>query len=189
MNESMKAVPDFEDMLAMLEKHGVRYLVIGGVAFVFHVKPRYTKELDVWVAADAANIARVNKALAEFGSPHVLDLNACEQILQVGLPPNRVDLLTHVEGPAFDDAWNGRIRSRYGRTPVNWIGLDDLAAVKSRIPVARHQQDVLDLKRVKAMRQAAAGKTRQAKCRPIRRAVRTGEKTRDGGRRGARTGT
>jgi hypothetical protein len=47
MNESMKTVPDFEDILAMLERYGVRYLVIGGVAFVFHVKPRYTKGLDV----------------------------------------------------------------------------------------------------------------------------------------------
>jgi hypothetical protein len=102
----------------------------------------------------------------------VLDLNACEQVLQVGLPPNRVDLLTHIEGPSFDNAWSNRIRSRYGKTFVNWIGLDDLVAVKSRIPVTRRQQDVLDLKRVKAMRQAAARKARQAKIRPTRRAVR-----------------
>jgi hypothetical protein len=190
MNERMKTVPDFEDMLALFEKHRVRYLVIGGVAFVFHVKPRYTKDLDVWVADDADNVNRVNGALAEFGSPHLLDVGVAGQVLQVGLPPNRVDLLTHVEGVSFDRAWKTRVRSRYGKTEVNWIGLEELISVKSRIPVARHQQDVLDLRRVKDMRQVAARKARQVeRRRPTRHVASAGEKIPFSKRRALRSGT
>jgi hypothetical protein len=170
MNERMKTVPDFEDMLALFEKHSARYLVIGGVAFVFHVKPRYTKDLDVWVADDADNVNRVNGALAEFGSPHLLDVGVAGQVLQVGLPPNRVDLLTHVEGLSFDRAWKTRVRSRYGKTEVNWIGLEELISVKARIPVPRHQQDVRDLLKVREMRKSSKRKTtRRSDTRPVGR--------------------
>jgi len=158
MSERMKTVSDFEDMLALLEKHGVRYLVIGGVAFVFHVKPRYTKDLDVWVDNEADNVIRANRALVEFGSPHLLDVGDADQVVQVGVPPNRVDLLTHVEGPTFDDAWATRIRAQYGRAQVNWIGLESLIDIKGRIDVSRHQTDVRELLKVRDIR---AGKARK----------------------------
>jgi len=66
MSERMKTVPDFEDLLVLFEKHGVRCLIIGGVAFVFHVKPRYTKDLDVWVDNAPENMMR---AAATTGRP------------------------------------------------------------------------------------------------------------------------
>ncbi len=166
MSERMKTVPEFEDMLAMLEKHGVRYLVIGGMAFVFHVKPRYTKDLDVWVDNEPENMQRANHALAEFGSPYLLDVEDADQVLQVGVAPNRVDLLTHVEGSTFDDAWTTRIRSQYGRTNVNWIGLESLIDIKSRIDSSRHQADVRDLRKVRDIR---AGKKRKARGRGRRK--------------------
>ena len=161
MSERMKTVPDFEDMLRLLEKHGVRYLVIGGVAFVFHVKPRYTKDLDVWVDSDPDNVMRANRALAEFGSPHLLDVGDANQVLQVGVPPNRVDLLTHVEGPTFGDAWATKIRAQYGRAQVNWIGMESLIDIKSRIDDPRHKSDVRYLLKVKAMKKARKRRERR----------------------------
>jgi len=154
----MKTVPDFEDMLAVLEKHGVRYLIIGGVAFVFHVKPRYTKDLDVWVDSEPDNVTRANRALEEFGSPQLLDAGKAGQILQVGTAPNRVDLLMHVGGPTFEEAWATRIRAQYGRDEVNWIGLESLLDIKARIDVPKHQADAKDLRKVKAMKKRPRAK-------------------------------
>ena len=65
----MDTVQDFEDILHMLEKHAVRYLIIGGLAFIYHAKPQYTKDLDLWIDPATENVDRANKALAEFGSP------------------------------------------------------------------------------------------------------------------------
>lgn len=158
MIEPMKTVPDFEDLLTLLEKHSVRYLIIGGVAFVFHVKPRYTKDLDIWVDSARNNVMRTNQALAEFGSPHLLDIDDTGQVLQVGVPPNRVDLLTQITGPTFQHAWRTRVRSPYGGTEVNWIGLDNLIDIKEHIDVPRHQSDVTDLRKVREMRAHKATK-------------------------------
>lgn len=69
----MDTVQDFEDLLHMLEKHAVRYLIIGGLAFIYHAKPRYTKDMDLWIDPAAENVNHANKALAEFGSPHLLE--------------------------------------------------------------------------------------------------------------------
>ena len=58
---------DFEDMLSLLHRHDVRYLIIGELAFIYHAKPRYTKDMDLWIDAERENINRANLALAEFG--------------------------------------------------------------------------------------------------------------------------
>ena len=51
----METVHDFEDMLLLLEKNRVRYLIIGGLAFIYHAKPRYTKDMDLWIDPDRLN--------------------------------------------------------------------------------------------------------------------------------------
>jgi hypothetical protein len=103
----MNAVGDFEDMLALLDKHKVRYLVIGGLAFIYHAKPRYTKDMDLWIDHTHANVIRANKALAEFGSPILLDADMPEEILQLGVAPDRIDLFlrTSSSGTATDMRW------------------------------------------------------------------------------------
>jgi len=147
----MNVVPDFEELLSVFGRCEVRYLVIGGLAFIYHVKPRFTKDMDLWVEATDENIARANKALAEFGSPYLLDPDDKEQVLQIGLQPNRVDILLKVNGPAFDSIWGKRIVSKYGAASVNWIDLDSLLAIKEKIDSPRHKSDVLYLRKVKEM--------------------------------------
>lgn len=149
----MDAVPDFEDLLALFHEHRVRYLIIGGLAFIYHAKPRYTKDLDLWVENDPENISRANQALAEFGSPHLLDQNAPEQVVQIGLPPNRIDLLVEVGPVDFQSVWPRRVEAEYGASPANWIDLDSLLAIKSSIDDPRHQQDAEVLRAVKARRE------------------------------------
>ena len=87
----MDAITDFEDMLDLLDKQGVRYLIIGGLAFIYHAKPRCTKDMDLWIEPSVENALRANRALAEFGSPCLLDASKPETILQLGLPPDRIN--------------------------------------------------------------------------------------------------
>ncbi|HET6614223.1 MAG TPA: hypothetical protein VFG83_19625, partial [Kofleriaceae bacterium] len=84
----METVVDFEDFLALLEHHRVRYLIVGGLAFIYHARPRYTKDMDIWVDSDPANIECANRALDAFPSPHLLSPGKVDEILQIGLEPN-----------------------------------------------------------------------------------------------------
>jgi hypothetical protein len=104
-------VRDFEDILDQFAKHGVRYLIIGGLAFIFHAKPRFTKDMDLWIGPEKENLNRVNEALAEFGSPFLLDPSKPEEILQLGMAPNRIDLLISVPGVDFNASWEKKIRA------------------------------------------------------------------------------
>jgi hypothetical protein len=151
----MDTVRDFEDILELFERHDVRYLIIGGLAFIFHAKPRYTKDIDLWVDPDPENVTRANRALAEFGSPHLLDSGALGEILQLGVAPNRIDLLLEPGGTSglrFATAWERRVDSPYGAAPARWIDLDGLIAIKSGIDHPRHQDDARILREVRARR-------------------------------------
>lgn len=148
----MRTVRDFEDILELLAAHGARYLIVGGLAYIFHAKPRYTKDMDLWIDADPDNVGRVNLALAEFGSPELLDPERPDEILQLGADPNRIDLLRDVIELDFDTAWETRIESRYGEAPANWIDLDSLLAIKSAIDHPRHQEDARILRAVRDRR-------------------------------------
>jgi len=148
----METVQDFEDMLELLHKHEVGYLVIGGLAFIYHAKPRYTKDMDLWVEPSAENIRRANRALAEFGSPTLLAFDEPKQVVQIGVAPDRIDLIVDVGSLDFATAWEKRIRGRYGRSPANWIDLDSLIHIKRSIADPRHQDDVRVLMEVKRLR-------------------------------------
>jgi len=145
----MKTVSDFEDILACFARFEVRYLIVGGLAFIFHAKPRYTKDIDLWVDDDPENVARVNRALVEFGSPALIDPDDPDEILQLGNAPHRIDILRRVIDLDFAGAWQRRIQGSYGQAPANWIDLDSLIAIKSRIDHPRHREDTRVLRMVK----------------------------------------
>lgn len=148
----MEAIRDFEDILELFERHQVRYLVVGGLAFTFHAMPRYTKDIDLWIDAEKGNVERANLALREFGSPEFLDPTEASEILQIGTAPNRVDILRDAGPVSFDRAWAKRVESRYGKARVNWIDLDTLIDIKSAIDHPRHREDARILRMVKNRR-------------------------------------
>lgn len=150
----MDVIPDFEDILALFHEHEVRYLIIGGLAFIYHAKPRYTKDIDIWVDPDKDNIQRANVALAAFGSPYTLDAERPSEILQLGVPPNRIDLIRDIEGMKFSAAWEKKIVGSYGNATAMWIDIDSLIRIKSQIREPRHQDDVRVLKKVQQMRKS-----------------------------------
>ncbi len=140
----MESIQDFEDLLDLFEQFGVRYLIIGGLAFIYHAKPRYTKDMDLWVDPSFVNVDKANKALAEFGSPYLLKNSNRDEILQLGVAPNRIDLLrdpASAGGPTFSQAWASRVRDNYGQVETNWIDRTSLLDIKSRIDHPRHQED------------------------------------------------
>ncbi len=104
---------DFRDRLSALSDVEATFLIVGGYAVALHGRPRGTKDLDVWVEATPENAPRVLAALRAFGAPlHGLterDLEAPGVGLQIGVPPQRIDVITHVSGLCFEDAWPNRI--------------------------------------------------------------------------------
>jgi hypothetical protein len=140
---------DFQDLLSLLDQHGVRFMIVGGYAVAAHGHPRYTKDLDVWVDASAENGARIVAALEEFGFGD-LGLTAadfCETgaVIQLGHEPGRVDLLTSVSGVAFEDAFATRELVRFGELSVPVIDRHSLMLNKR---ASGRPQDLADVARL-----------------------------------------
>ncbi|HWC02806.1 MAG TPA: hypothetical protein VHF87_08550 [Methylomirabilota bacterium] len=118
---------DFQDMLAALLASGARFLVVGAHALAVHGVPRATGDLDVWVLADPVNAKRVWAALERFGAPVDAlgatpgDLARPGVVLQIGLPPRRIDILTDLTGVDFESAWRTRVVHRIGSLEVPFV--------------------------------------------------------------------
>jgi hypothetical protein len=138
--------PDFRDLFAALNAAEARYLLVGGYAVAFHAQPRFTKDLDVWTDPDPANAAQVFEALRQFGAPlHELtaaDLSRAGTIFQIGMPPNRIDIVTAIDGVSFPEAWPDRAETTYGDQTVPVIGCRHLVQNKR---ASGRPQDSLDL--------------------------------------------
>jgi hypothetical protein len=137
--------PDFRDMLSAFIGGDVEFLVVGGYALAAHRLPRATKHLDLWVRPSAENAQRVLQALDVFGAPrHELtaaDLETEGTIYQVGVPPNRVDVITLVEGVQFTEAWQDRAEVEIDGLRVPVIGRAHLIINKRTVG---RPQDLLD---------------------------------------------
>jgi hypothetical protein len=141
----MPVNPDFRDLFAALNGAGAEYLLVGGYALAIHAAPRFTKDLDVWVNPTRENAPRVLTALKAFGAPlgelTETDLMTPGVVFQMGLPPNRIDLLTSIDGVAFSEAWPARITTEYGREQLPVIGRAQLIANKR---ASGRPQDLVD---------------------------------------------
>src|SRR5262245_26653904 len=144
---------DFRDLLAAFSAHSVRFLIVGGYAVTFHARPRFTKDLDVWVDPSSDNATRVKSALLAFGAPlqaHGVterDFTVPGTIYQIGVPPNRVDILTAVEGLAFAPCWERRVAARFGDVDVSYLSRADLIANKKAVGRPQDLEDVRELER------------------------------------------
>ena len=120
--------PDFRDLLAAFLAHGVRFLVVGAHALAAHGVPRATGDLDVWVEPTQGNAARVWDALAAFGAPldalrvSADDFARRDAVVQFGLPPRRIDVLTGVSGLTFDEAWEDRFEDVVDGLRIPFLG-------------------------------------------------------------------
>ena len=137
---------DFREFLRFLNVHGVEYLVIGGHAVAYHGYPRATQDLDVWVAVHEANASRLVKALREFGFdlPSVtpsLFLQA-DRVIRMGVPPNRIEIQTGIDGVEFTECFPRRIATELGGERIFFISIEDL---KTNKRASGRNKDLADL--------------------------------------------
>ena len=142
----MEIQPDFRDLLALFTKHNVEYAIVGGYALAFHGAPRYTGDLDLLIEAEVTNADRVVAALEEFGFDglgiETSDLKKPDQIIQLGYPPVRVDILTSVSGLSWKEVLAGRVKGKYGDVSVNFIGREQFLKNKR---AAGRKKDLADI--------------------------------------------
>lgn len=137
---------DFEELLAVFNAKGVKAIIVGGHALAYHGRPRFTKDLDVFVEPSTDNAERVMKSLTTFGFGSLglttEDFSKPGQIIQLGVAPNRIDLMTAIDGVTFDEAWAGRVEGRFGAQLVNYLGRAEFLRNKR---AAGRPQDLADI--------------------------------------------
>jgi predicted nucleotidyltransferase len=137
---------DFKEFIQSLNDNQVRYLVIGGYAVAFHGHPRYTQDMDIWLAMIPENASKMIKALEQFGfgtlGLKADDFLVPDQIIQLGYAPSRIDLLTTLKGVEFEKCYASRVEVEIEGVKVNFIDLENLKQNKKA--TGRHQ-DLADL--------------------------------------------
>lgn len=146
----MLTSPDFRELLSLLAKHKVRYLVVGGYAVMKYTEPRFTKDLDLWIATDEQNAKAVFAALKEFGAP-LKDLAPADfmqegYFYQMGCPPFRLDVMMSLPGVDFEAAWASRELSHTEELTIPFISKADLIKAKE---TGGRDQDRIDAKKLR----------------------------------------
>ncbi len=137
---------DFSEFLKLLNKHRVRYLLVGGYAVAYHGYVRATADLDIWVEQSTENADAIVVCLTEFGftveklEPGLFLVS--DRVVRMGLPPFRIELLTSVSGLEFQDSYDQRIEENWSDTIISII---DLASLKVNKKAAGRHQDLDDL--------------------------------------------
>ena len=137
---------DFREFIQLLNDHDVLYLVVCGYAVAFHGYPRYTKDIDLWIWLDKSNTEKMLQVLEDFGFGS-LDLTVddfldTEQVIQLGYPPNRIDLLTDLKGINFKECYSSKVEVTIEDTTINFI---DLISLKKNKKATGRHQDLADL--------------------------------------------
>jgi hypothetical protein len=144
---------DYKDLLFAFQSHGVKYLVVGGFAVIYHSQPRFTKDLDLFIKADPANAKATHAALVEFGAPlqgiRPDDFTDRNTFFRFGRDPKGFDILPDIPGVDFDAAWERRLEivvdAATGQK-ANFISADDL--IVSKLASGR-PQDLADADAIK----------------------------------------
>lgn len=137
---------DFKEFIESLNANQVRYLVVGGYAVALHGYPRYTKDLDIWIESSPENARALVLALTQFGLASLglteSDFLDPEQVVQIGYPPNRIDILSTVSGLEFTGCYAQRVETMLDGVEVNFIDLENLRKNKK---ASGRLQDLADL--------------------------------------------
>ncbi len=141
---------DFKEFIQSLNANGVRYLVVGGYAVAVHGHPRYTKDMAVWIARDEENAARMVRALEDFGFGSLglreVDFLEPDQIIQLGYPPVRIDVLTTLVGVDFEECFPTKLEVPVDDVVAYFIDIEiDIENLKKNKKASGRLQDLADL--------------------------------------------
>jgi hypothetical protein len=137
---------DFKEFAELLNSIGVEYLVVGGYALAAHGHPRYTGDLDVWVRPSSDNVDKLLKVLHAFGFGSLglskEDFLQPQAVIQLGRPPQRIDLLTSIDGVRFDDCYPKRVPMVVAGVSLPII---DLASFRANKLASGRPKDLADI--------------------------------------------
>ncbi|GAA4468797.1 nucleotidyl transferase AbiEii/AbiGii toxin family protein [Nemorincola caseinilytica] len=152
---------DLADFIELLNRHKVRYMVVGGYALAFHGKPRYTGDIDIWIEISEKNAAKLLRVIRDFGMTALgfvkEDFLKEGYISQIGMPPLRIDILNSIDGVAFAEAYERAEVVEMDHIKIYYISLRDF--IKNKEATGR-KKDLADIKEIKG---AAAGKKKRGK--------------------------
>ncbi len=147
---------DYKDLLSAFHAHGVKYLIVGGYAVIFHAQPRFTKDIDLFIKADPANAQATYAALAEFGATlqgiRPEDFAERGSFFRFGRDPRGFDILPDIPGVDFDAAWERRVEGAIDAiTGLKAFFISSADLIPAKLASGRFQ----DLADVEAIRKAA----------------------------------
>ncbi len=142
----MEIQKDFKEFFALFNAHKVEYVIVGGYALAFHGAPRYTGDIDVLIRAEKANAVRILAALSDFGFSELDlsegDFSDPDRVLQLGMPPVRIDILTSLTGITWQEASTDTLDLDYGGVPVKVVGREALLINKRATGRAQDLADI-----------------------------------------------
>jgi len=145
----MKLNADSREFVALLNANGVRYLIVGGHAVAFHGRPRFTADIDIFVEPSHDNAVRIERTLREFGFAGVdvtaSDLTQPDTIVQLGVAPNRIDIITSIDAVEFPEAWASKMPATLDNLPVHFISKSLLMRNKK---ATGRSQDLADIEQL-----------------------------------------
>jgi hypothetical protein len=157
---------DYNDLLSAFQSHGVKYLVVGGLAVIYHSQPRFTKDMDLFIKADPANAKAAYAALAAFGAPlegiSPADFEDRSSFFRFGRDPHGFDLLPDLPGVDFDAAWERRVEvviDPVSGLTANFISAEDLIASKL---ASGRPRDLADVDEIRKAQEAQKPKPKKA---------------------------
>ncbi|MGB2682800.1 MAG: hypothetical protein WBE39_15975 [Candidatus Competibacter sp.] len=140
---------DFKEFVELLNKNNVEYLIVGGYAVGIHGYPRYTGDLDIWINATRQNAHKMVAVLDEFGfSSFGLteeDFIKSGNVIQMGYPPFRIDVLTKIDGVEFGECYKNKIIVQVDQLVLSVIGINELKKNKQASDRPRDAEDLRNL--------------------------------------------
>jgi hypothetical protein len=137
---------DFREFIALLEKHAVEYLIVGGYAVAFHGFPRYTGDIDFFVAVSESNATGLLAVFEDFGFGNIgiekADFQQPDFVVEIGREPRKIQVLTGIDGVTFEECRQHGITETYGGMSLNFIGIDEL--LRNKLAAAR-AKDLIDV--------------------------------------------
>ena len=142
----MEVQPDYKELLESLNAHKVEFIIVGAYALAFHGAPRFTGDIDIFVKPGPENAEKILAALEElgFGSLDLAksDFEVSDKVVQLGLAPVRVDLITSLTAVSWQEAFSGKVQGTYGDVPVYYLGRREFLSNKKALGRKKDLADI-----------------------------------------------
>jgi hypothetical protein len=142
----MEVQKDYKELLELFNRHKVEYMIVGAYALAYHGVPRFTGDIDIFVHPSPGNAINILSALADFGfgslNLTIGDFQIPNSVVQLGVPPVRIDIITSITGVTWVEANMGKSEGTYGDVPVYFLGREQYIANKRAIG---RKKDLADL--------------------------------------------